>query len=76
MTCQNPVKMKAKLPVPPQFVLSILAPSYLITHQWGEKLINGIISAGTLSEEIFRGDRLPTLPFPHSTDPDGPPSDL
>ncbi|NJN73206.1 MAG: hypothetical protein HC799_10590 [Limnothrix sp. RL_2_0] len=65
--------MKVKLTVPPQFVLSILAPSYLITHQWGEKLVHGIIAAGTLSEEIFRGDRLPTLPFPHSIDPDPSP---
>lgn len=67
--------MKVKLPVPPQFVLSILAPSYLITHQWGEKFVDSLISAGTLSEEIFRGDRLPTLPFPHSADPDGSATD-
>ncbi|MGB2926229.1 MAG: hypothetical protein WBB82_13090 [Limnothrix sp.] len=62
--------MKIKLPIAPQFVLSILAPSYLITHQWGENVVQSLVSVGKFSEEVFRGDRLPTLPFPHSNDPD------
>lgn len=67
--------MKVQLPISTQFVLSILAPSYLITSQWGEQLAQSIIAAGTWSEEIFRGDRLPPLPFPDPDHPDDPTRD-
>ncbi len=62
--------MKVQSPIPSQFVLSILAPSYLVTYQWGESLAQSIIDLGCWSEEILRGDRLPTLPFPEAKDPD------
>ncbi len=63
--------MKVQSPIPTQFVLSILAPSYLITYQWGDTFTQSLINLGTWSEELFRGDRLPPLPFP---DPDHPDS--
>ncbi|MBV5261543.1 hypothetical protein FLX56_24320 [Synechococcus moorigangaii CMS01] len=56
--------MKVQLPVPPNLLLGLLAPAYLLTHRWGEDLTQGLIEAGVWSEEIFRGDRLPALPFP------------
>lgn len=62
--------MKIQSPIPSELVLSILAPSYLMTHRWGETLAQSIVELGSWSEEIFRGDRLPTLPFPEPTDPD------
>jgi hypothetical protein len=31
-------------------------------------LTEGIIELGRLSEEVFRGDRLPILPFPEVAD--------
>lgn len=68
------MKVKVELPLPPQVVLSILAPSYLLTHEWGESLINALIESGRWSEELFRGDRLPTLPFPQPIHPDEAPS--
>lgn len=67
-----PISMKVQLPIPTQFVLSILAPSYLITSHWGESLAKSVIDLGIWSEEIFRGDRLPPLPFPDSAHPDHP----
>ena len=62
--------MNLQSPIPSQLVLSILAPSYLITHQWGESLAQSLIDLGCWSEEILRGDRLPPLPFPEAVDPD------
>ena len=62
--------MKLSLPIPADFVLSILAPSYLVTHQWGRNATQTLIDIGQWSEEILRGDRLPPLPFPEAPDPD------
>jgi len=42
---------------------------------FAEKLAKGSIELGKISEEIFRGDRLPILTFPdhsYSPDPDYP----
>lgn len=50
--------------LPCQFVLSILAPSYLISQNWGSNVAQSVVELGRWSEEILRGDRLPTLPFP------------
>ncbi|MEB3225341.1 MAG: hypothetical protein VKJ86_05995 [Synechococcus sp.] len=53
--------------MPPSLLLGFLAPSYLLAHRLGHDLAGAARDAGVWSEEIFRGDRLPSLPFP---DPD------
>ena len=65
--------MNIPAPIPAELVLSILAPSYLMTHRLGESVAQSLVDFGTLSEEIFRGDRLPPLPFPEPSNPDHQP---
>jgi hypothetical protein len=67
--------MKVQSPISPKYVLSILAPSYLATHQWGKSLGDALVSLGCWSEEVFRGDRLPLLPFPDPANPDHSPEE-
>jgi hypothetical protein len=59
--------MNIQFPIPNPVLLGFLAPSYLIGHRWGTDLARTLVEAGVWSEEVFRGDRLPSLPFPESS---------
>jgi len=48
----------------PQVCLSFVTFPLLVGLSLSRPLTEGIIELGRLSEEIFRGDRLPILPFP------------
>ncbi|BAW96774.1 hypothetical protein NIES970_17130 [[Synechococcus] sp. NIES-970] len=62
--------MKVQLPISPAYLLSPCAPIYLIGHRLGHVCTQALVSTGVWSEEIFRGDRLPSLPFPETEQPD------
>ncbi|WP_448563888.1 hypothetical protein [Trichothermofontia sp.] len=47
-----------------QWLLSGLTPLLLGSLVGFDALLAGLVEAGQASEEIFRGDRLPMLPFP------------
>ncbi len=64
MPCRVCSPMKVQLPVPSNLLVGLLAPAYLLTHRWSEDFAQTLMQAGVWSEEIFRGDRLPSLPFP------------
>lgn len=49
---------------PSQLALSLVTLPFLGSLLLAEELTQGSIELGKLSEEIFRGDRLPILPFP------------
>lgn len=51
---------------PSQLALSLVALPFLGSLLLAEELVKGSIELGKLSEEIFRGDRLPILTFPES----------
>ncbi len=72
MVCRVYRPMKVQLPVPPNLLVGLLAPAYLLTHRWGEDFAQTLTQAGVWSEEIFRGDRLPSLPFPDVEQSDSP----
>jgi hypothetical protein len=48
----------------PQVCLSFVTFPLLVGLGLSRPLTEGIIELGKLSEEVFRGDRLPILPFP------------
>ncbi len=50
--------------MPSQWLLSTLTPPLLGSLVVGDALLAGLIDLGQMSEEVFRGDRLPMLPFP------------
>jgi hypothetical protein len=64
--------MTPKFPVDPQFVISLAIPPYIVARNLGNSFAQSVISLGLMSEELFRGDRLPLLPFPRSADPESP----
>lgn len=51
---------------PSQLTLSLVTLPFLGSLLLAEELTKGSIELGKMSEEIFRGDRLPILPFPES----------
>ncbi len=53
----------------PQVCLSFVTFPLLVGLSLSRPLTEGIIELGKLSEEVFRGDRLPILPFPEVTLP-------
>ena len=48
----------------PHIYLSLVTFPLLVGLGVARPLTEGIIELGKLSEEVFRGDRLPILPFP------------
>ncbi len=48
----------------PQFLLSMGTGSILLLLITGKVTVKALESMGQASEELFRGDRLPILPFP------------
>ncbi len=53
----------------PQFWLSLSTAPLLLGILSEKALAQWLQTAGEASEEILRGDRLPILPFPHSSTP-------
>jgi hypothetical protein len=53
----------------PQICLSFVTFPLLVGLSLSRPFAEGIIELGKLSEEVFRGDRLPILPFPEVTIP-------
>lgn len=53
--------------VPPQILLSVATVPLLVALVSSKALAEGVRELGLLSEEIFRGDRLPVLNFPSAT---------
>ncbi|QOV22006.1 hypothetical protein [Anabaenopsis elenkinii] len=52
------------LSIPPSFLLQIGAASVLLLLTAEKTTVKALESLGEASEELFRGDRLPILPFP------------
>ena len=57
------------LKIMPQFWLSLSTAPVLLGILSEKALTQWLQTAGEASEEILRGDRLPILPFPHSSTP-------
>ena len=53
--------------VSPELLLSLATPPLLIALVGSKVLAEAVRELGLLSEEIFRGDRLPALHFPSTT---------
>jgi hypothetical protein len=53
----------------PQVCLSFVTFPLLVGLGLSRPLTEGIIELGKLSEEVFRGDRLPILPVPEVNSP-------
>jgi hypothetical protein len=51
-----------------ELVTGVGASSLVATLIVGKSLVKTIQDVGVLSEELFRGDRLPVLNFPKETD--------
>ena len=52
------------LSIPPSFILQIGTASLLLLLTAEKATVKALESIGEASEELFRGDRLPILPFP------------
>jgi len=50
--------------IPQSLLLEIGTASILLLLTTGQVTVNALESLGQASEELFRGDRLPILPFP------------
>lgn len=55
--------------VPPELLLSLVTAPVLLALVGSKALTAAVRELGVLSEELFRGDRLPVLHFPSATDP-------
>lgn len=55
--------------VSPELLLSLATPPLLIALVGSRVLADAVRELGLLSEEVFRGDRLPVLHFPQTTQP-------
>jgi hypothetical protein len=59
-----PTPQNSPLPViPTPLLVSLATPPVLCALVAGRALTRAIIDLGLSSEEVFRGDRLPVLPF-------------
>ncbi|WP_414575607.1 hypothetical protein [Anabaena sp. CCY 9402-a] len=56
--------------IPQSLLLQIGSASILMLLTTGKMSIKALESIGQASEELFRGDRLPILPFPDATELD------
>ncbi|WP_066383508.1 MULTISPECIES: hypothetical protein [unclassified Anabaena] len=54
--------------IPQSFLVQIGSASILLLLTTGKVTIKALESLGQASEEIFRGDRLPILPFPEDNE--------
>jgi hypothetical protein len=51
-------------PFPASLCLSLVTSSFLLSLVVAQSLVQKLIEVGEMSEEFFRGDRLPVLNFP------------
>ncbi|WP_421654672.1 hypothetical protein [Leptothermofonsia sp. ETS-13] len=56
--------------IAPEILISLATGPLLLGLVGGKALLVGLREVGELSEEIFRGDRLPLLNFPVTSDSD------
>ncbi|HIK06495.1 MAG TPA: hypothetical protein IGS40_17550 [Trichormus sp. M33_DOE_039] len=56
--------------IPQSLLLQIGSASILMLLTTGKVSVKALESIGQASEELFRGDRLPILPFPDETESD------
>jgi hypothetical protein len=54
--------------IPQSLLLQLGSASILLLLTTGKVSVKALESLGQASEELFRGDRLPILPFPDATD--------
>ncbi len=54
--------------IPQSFLLQIGTASILLLLTTEKATVKALKSVGEASEELFRGDRLPILPFPEAAD--------
>ncbi|AFY48389.1 hypothetical protein Nos7524_2550 [Nostoc sp. PCC 7524] len=54
--------------IPQSLLLQLGSASILLLLTTGKVSVKALESLGQASEELFRGDRLPILPFPDVTD--------
>lgn len=64
-TSDPPTLQRSDVKIPSEILLSVLTPPLLLTVWGGKALSEMFQSLGYASEEVFRGDRLPVLNFPH-----------
>lgn len=55
-----------ELPIPTDFLVSLATGPLLLGVIALEAAFRGLQATGINSEELFRGDRLPLLPFPNA----------
>lgn len=60
---QSPLSSLAST-LPPALIVSLAIPPFLASLVAGKVLAKLVEDVGVSSEELFRGDRLPILPFP------------
>lgn len=63
------IESNAKPLVSPEVLLSLATAPVLVALVGSHMVAKAIQELGQLSEEIFRGDRLPVLNFPHEKQP-------
>jgi hypothetical protein len=54
--------------IPQSLLLEIGTASILLLLTTGQTTLKALESLGQASEEVFRGDRLPILPFPENNE--------
>ncbi|AUT04037.1 hypothetical protein CLI64_28685 [Nostoc sp. CENA543] len=54
--------------IPQSLLVQMGSASILMLLSAGKVSVNALESIGQASEELFRGDRLPILPFPDDTE--------
>lgn len=60
------------IPLSPTWLLSLATLPVLAILHISDKIGSEAVELGKLSEEVFRGDRLPLLDFPEPTGVDNP----
>ncbi len=56
-------ELKVSLPIPTDLLVSLASAPLLTTLVAGHAVARSLIQLGISSEELFRGDRMPTLPL-------------
>lgn len=65
----SPVESNQTPFISPEILLSLATAPMLVALVGGHVVAKAVQELGLLSEEIFRGDRLPVLNFPHAKHP-------
>ncbi|MCT7974508.1 hypothetical protein [Laspinema olomoucense] len=65
-TSLNPDAKEPVVKISSELLITLLTPPFLGALLGGKAVSQMLQSMGQASEEVFRGDRLPVLNFPHS----------